>query len=418
MAYGKGAVAKLNSGKTAFVFGGVPREVCEVEVVEDFDRYCTARIVSRNVKADSIPGANWADLPYEVQLREKKAIVRDALLRNAKFKEDIVDKVLKNVVASEAEWNYRNKIELAYANSQIGMIDQSSNEFVEVNSFPLAHKSIEGAPKALAGALKFALHGQDYGLFRVGVRHSDRTNETQVALWTTPGWFPRHEVAKIISDALDVTSIVRIIASEGKTRKIKQVEVLDGAPTWSEKLQGFRYQLSAPSFFQVNTSQAEVLQQHVISSLISNPSSLIPEKVVDLYCGAGTFTLPLAKEGFGVVGVELAGSSTRDLKVNLEKNNLKAKIVCDEVERALPSLDNFDACVVDPPKCGLNKGVIKSLIKKSPKQIVYVSCDPMTLARDLQKLCSAGYSLEKVTPVDMFPQTHHIETVVSLTRKG
>ena len=456
MAYGKGAVAKLASGKTAFVFGGVPGETVDVEVVEDFERYCTAKIVSREVKAEAIPGANWADLPYVAQLLQKKKIVRDALVRNGKFDEELAGTVLKDVVPCENPWNYRNKIELAYANGTLGMVvggtvlslqerqrgtvlDPQERQrgtvlVVPVKTFPLAAKAIENSPKALAGALKFALHGEDCGLFRVGVRHSERTGETQVALWTTPGWFPRHEVASIISDSINATSIVRIIADSGKMRKIKQVEVLHGCHDWTEVLHGchacskaadgchecsetqssFKYSISAPSFFQVNTPQAEVLQELVLSSLFPNPYSLIP-KVADLYCGAGTFTLPLSKAGFNVTGVELAGSSTKDLKANLKTNHLQASIICDEVERALPKLGEFDTCVLDPPKCGLNKGVIKALLAKKPTHMVYVSCDPMTLARDLQKLCNAGYSLASVTPVDMFPQTHHIETVCLLT---
>ena len=413
MAYGKGAVARLKTGKTAFVFGGVPGETVDVEVVEDFERYCTARIVSREVKAEAIPGANWADLPYDLQLQQKKAIVQDALVRNGHFDSDLVGAVLEDVVPCENPWNYRNKIELAYANGMLGMMAEGTALMESVKTFPLAAKPIENSPKALAGALKFALHGEDCGLFRVGVRHSEQTGETQVALWTTPAWFPRHETASIISDTINATSIVRIIADAGKVRKIKQVEVLHGLPTWSEKLGNFKYSISAPSFFQINTPQAEVLQNLVVSSLIPNPYSLIP-KIADLYCGAGTFTLPLAKAGFNVTGVELAGSSTKDLKVNLKKNHLRANIICDEVERALPKLEEFDACVLDPPKCGLNKGVIKALLTKKPTHIVYVSCDPMTLSRDLQKLCSAGYSLASATPVDMFPQTHHVETVVGL----
>ena len=417
MAYGKGAVAKLSSGKTAFVFGGVPGETVDVEVVEDFERYCTTRIVSREVKAEAIPGANWADLPYDVQLQQKKNIVNDALVRNGHFETELVGMVLEDVVPCEYPWNYRNKIEFAYANGTLGMMAEGMALVESVKTFPLAAKPIESSPKALSGALKFALHSEDCGLFRVGVRHSERTGETQVALWTTPGWFPRHEVASIISNTINATSIVRIIAASGKMRKIKQVEVLHGGHAWSERLSNFKYSISAPSFFQVNTSQAEVLQELVLSSLFPNPYSLIP-RVADLYCGAGTFTLPLVKAGFTVTGVELAGSSTKDLKCNLKNSHLQAEIICDEVERALPKLEEFDACVLDPPKCGLNKGVIKALLTKKPPQIVYVSCDPMTLARDLQKLCNAGYSLASVTPVDMFPQTHHVETVCLLVRRN
>ena len=412
MAYGKGAVAKLRCGKTVFVQGGVPGETVDVEVIGDFDRYAIARIVSRKVKADEIIGADWADLPYEMQITEKENIVFDALVRSAKFEASTIERVLNPCVECENEWNYRNKIELAYANNTLGMNLEGSNKFCEVKSFPLAKKQIENAPKALAGALKFALHGESCGLFRVGIRFSEKTSETQVALWTEPGWFARHEVAKVISDTIDSTSIVRIIAEPGKARKIKQVEVLSGNPTWSEYLNGYIYAISAPSFFQVNSEQAEKLQSLVLEAI----SKTGAENVADLYCGTGTFTLPLAKAGFDVTGVELAGSSTKDLSRNLKRNRLVAGVICDEVERALPKMKNFDACVLDPPKCGLNKRVLRALLDKNPQTIVYVSCDPMTLARDLKTLADAGYTLTSVTPVDMFAQTHHIETVAVMGR--
>ncbi|MDO4841844.1 MAG: TRAM domain-containing protein, partial [Phoenicibacter congonensis] len=404
MAYGKGAVAKLASGKTVFVRGGVPGEACEIEITQDHERFAEAKIISREVKADQIMGADWADLDYSAQLDWKKNCVRDALIRNAKFDAEVVDSVLQDTVASPNEWNYRNKIELNWKNGKLGMMDEGTNHFVQVSEFPLAHKEISKAPKALAGSLKFALRGEDCGIFRVGIRHSERTGDIQVAIWTTPGWFPRHEVAKVIEDATGANSIIRIIADAGKTRKIKQVEVLQGNPTWSEKLNGFDYSISAPSFFQVNSSQAEVLQKLVLDALaptrngddelfasikkscVCHENAALhngdDELIADLYCGAGTFTLPLAKAGFDVIGVELAGSSTKDLARNLNDNRLDADVICDEVERALPKMPRFDACVVDPPKCGLNKGVVKQLIKRAPRKIVYVSCDPMTLSRD------------------------------------
>ena len=451
MAYGKGAVAKLACGKTVFVRGGVPGETCEIEITQDHDRFAEARIVSREVKADQILGADWADLNYSAQLEWKKNCVRNALVRNAKFDAETVDSILQDTVASPSEWNYRNKIELNWKNGKLGMMDEGTNHFVQVSEFPLAHKEISKAPKALAGALKFALHGEDCGIFRVGIRHSERTGDIQVAIWTTPGWFPRHEVAKVVEDATGANSIIRIIADAGKTRKIKQVEMLQGNPTWTEKLNGFTYSISAPSFFQVNTFQAEVLQSLVLDALtqvqkgddefitsfkkssVSCENAALhngddefcaaakngdEELIADLYCGAGTFTLPLAKAGFDVVGVELAGSSTKDLSRNLACSRLDADVICDEVERALPKMPHFDACVVDPPKCGLNKGVVKQLIKREPRKIVYVSCDPMTLSRDLKAFAQGGYKIEKATLVDMFPQTHHVETVAVLSKFG
>lgn len=386
MAYGKGGVAKLASGKTCFVFGGVAGEEVEIEVTEEHERYCEAQIVSREVEAT--PDADWADLSYDEQLDAKRAIVQDAMTRNAGL-----DIVVDEVKASPKTEGYRNKVEFLDATPLLGNKDCFA---------------------AIQGALRFATHGEDVGIFRIGVRNSESTSSFEIAIWTTAGWFPRHEVAKVLQDSLGPTSIVRIISEPGRMRKVKQLEVLAGEGFWREDLSGFRYQVQAPSFFQVNTAQAETLQQLVIESL-PEPVEGSVRKITDLYCGCGTFTLPLAKAGFEVTGVELAGTSTKDLAKNLKKNNLHAEVICDDVARVIKDLD-FDACVVDPPKSGLDKKVTAALLqKKNCKKIVYVSCDPMTLARDL-KVLKDVYRVERVTPVDMFPQTHHIETAVSLRR--
>lgn len=412
MAYGKGGVAKLQSGKTVFVFGGVPGEEVEIVVTEDHERYAEAKIVSREVKAT--PDADWADLTYGQQLDAKRAIVQDAMTRNAGL-----DIVADEVKASPETQGYRNKVEFLDTDPLLGNKECFT---------------------AVQGALRFATHGEDVGIFRIGVRNSERTGSFEIAIWTTAGWFPRHEVAKVLQDSLNPTSIVRIISEPGKMRKVKQLEVFAGDGYWRENLSGFKYQVQAPSFFQVNSAQAETLQSLVLSAIagkqdmqtsdreceelpplgatttarpesdifaksknvdfLSRGACAASQRVADLYCGCGTFTLPLAKAGFDVTGVELAGTSTKDLAKNLKKNNLHAEVICDDVARVIKDLD-FDACVVDPPKSGLDKKVAAALLQKEDcKKIVYVSCDPMTLARDL-KVLKDEYCVERVTPVDM-----------------
>ncbi len=255
--------------------------------------------------------------------------------------------------------------------------------------------------------MSFLSRSGDLGIFRVGVRHSLRTKDTEIALWTSPGSFPRAAVAKTLGDALRTTSIVRVMAEPGKARKVKGVERLSGKGCWEEQLGDFKYFISAPSFFQVNTAQAEKMIKLVIDELDIQEDDI----VADLYCGAGTFTLPLADYAEEVFAVESAASSVRDLRRNLEANGTWAEVIGGDSARELPLLGHLDALVVDPPRAGLAKGVAESIASAAPTKLTYVSCDPATWARDVARLRKVGYELVKAHPVDLFPQTYHIETV-------
>lgn len=419
MSYGPYAVARRESGKIVFVRGGIPGEICEIEIFKETKKLDFARIVSRPVLAEKEPGASWADIDYLQQLECKRTNIVDAIVKNKCLSKDDAEEKTCSVLKSTEKF-YRNKIELLWVQNKLGMMREETNEFCPIEHFDLAVENISCLPKKIAGALRFALHGEDCGLYRVGLRGSLRTGKIELALWTEPGWFPRQEVASILQSCAPFTSIVRIIANQNKMRRVKSVEVLAGRGYWHEKLGDLDYYVSAPSFFQVNSSQAEKLQEIVLDFLDdkkgSNESCKIVE-VADLYCGCGTFTLPLARAGYEVVGVEVAGSSTRDLVRNLKRNNLKAKVICDDVERYLRKRPLVKACIVDPPASGLNKNACKYLLESNPSKIVYVSCDPTTLARDLKMFKDAGFEVNAIQPVDMFPQTYHVETVVLLERK-
>ena len=171
--------------------------------------------------------------------------------------------------------------------------------------------------------------------------------------------------------------------------------------------------LSAPSFFQVNTPGAERLVELVLEVLSPTES----DEAMDLYSGAGTFTLPLAKRAAWVSAVEAAGSAVRDLRRNLEAAGLgNAEPIGGDAGREFPDTD-ADIIVVDPPRAGLAPEVIDLLSKQGARTIAYVSCDPATLARDLERFERIGtYQVSRVMPVDLFPETFHVESVVSLTR--
>ncbi len=312
------------------------------------------------------------------------------------------------------------------------MSEAGANTVTSIDSCPLANTIIAKAPKAARGALRYLSGDTDLGIFRVGVRGSVRTHDVEVALWTNPGPFPRAQAAKILREALpNATSIVRVVAEPGKARKIKQVEGIWGKGCWEEELAKTRFLTSAPSFFQVNTPAAERLVSCALAFLSGienfNPAedtldttsvhkALDGAYVADLYAGGGTFSVPLAMSGADVVAVESAGSSVRDLRRNAERAGVEIDVVGGDAARELPELGELDALIVDPPRAGLAPGVPQSIAQAQPKRVVYVSCDPATLARDVAAFEPLGYHLQAVQPVDLFPQTFHVETVCLLSK--
>lgn len=437
MGYGSEAVGRLSSGKAVFVEGGAPGDVAVVEVVEDKGSFARARIAElaepspvrvQPVWADpaAASAAPWQHLAYEAQLAAKRANVAAALERTAGFDAAAAAELVQPCLPSKRQWGYRNKIELGAATDArgaftLGFHREGSPEVEQAQTCPLAHDAVAKAPKALRGALRYLQGSDDLGIYRVGVRTSVRTRETEIALWTRPSGFPRAAAAKMLKSALRATSVVRVLADPGKARKIKGLEVLDGKGHWEEQLGGARYLASAPSFFQVNTAQAEKMVACAIDALggktgEDGPRGLDGMLVADLYAGCGTFSVALARAGADVIAVESAGSSVRDLRRNADANKVDIEVIGGDAARELPELGGLDALVVDPPRAGLADGVVDDIAAACPDRVVYVSCNPATWARDAKRFEDAGYRLAGVQPVDLFPQTYHVEVVSTFER--
>lgn len=430
MSYGSAGVGRLASGKTVFVEGAAPGDVVELSLVEEKPSFARARVERllepsslRSAQApactQSCGGCPWAHLSYEAQCEAKRSHVVQALVRTAHFDAARAEELVAPCIGSKREWGYRNKIEMGVGFDQagrfaLGFRPEGTHELAQPDSCPVAHRNIERAPKALRGALRFLQGSQELGLFRVGVRGSLRTKDLEIALWGKPGAFPRAAVAKTLSSALKATSIVRVVADPGKARSVKKVEALSGKGCWEERFDAsdIRFLTSAPSFFQVNTAQAEKLCELVIDGL----GSIEGMFVADLYAGGGTFSIPLAKAGADVAAIESAGSSVRDLRRNAERNNVDIEVIGGDAAYELPELGELDALVVDPPRAGLAKGVVEDIAAESPECVAYVSCDPQTWARDVARFETCGYKLEAAKPVDLFPQTYHVETVSFFSR--
>ncbi len=421
LAYGGDAVGHLEDGRVAFIQGGCPGDRAAVEVTEERDRFVRGRVVellSASPDRVSAPcpyfgdcgGCNWQHVAYATQLEAKRQAVVDALLRIGGLED--AERRVRPTVPCRSEYGYRNKIELvadpASMRPQLGFHRAGSDQVVEINECLLLSKRARKAPRALSGALRYLAGEADLGLARVGIRCASHTKDLEVAIWTSPGPFQRAAAAKILSQALPVSSLVRVLSrGPQKRRAIAGVEVLSGKGFWRERLSGLDYSVSAPSFFQVNTSMAETLIELMISILQPDGS----DRVLDLYAGAGTFTLPLAAQAGEVVAVESASSSVRDLRRNLEQSGLWAEVVGGDAAREIADLGHFDVAVVDPPRTGLASEVVDALASVRPRALAYVSCDPATLARDTRLLAAAGMELVAATPVDLFPQTYHVETV-------
>lgn len=435
LSYGSAGIAHAGDGKTIFVKQGVPGDVVRVAIDEDKPRFARghilevlqdgpARIQTPCPYATACGGCPWQHIAYETQLEAKRENITAQLVRIGGINSKQADNLVEACRASKQQMSYRNKIEMAVGRDKAGRLAlgfrrQDSHELIAVDRCPLATRHLERAPKALRGALRFLAGGNEHttddnplGLYRVGVRSSERTGSTEIALWTKPGVFPRAAAARTLSSTLKATSIVRVLAYEGKQRSIKGVEVLAGKGFWQETLAEFTYRISAPSFFQVNTAQAEQLISLVIEGLDITETS----HVADLYSGAGTFTLPLADRAGEVIAVESASSSVRDLRRNAETAGVWVDVRGGDSARELAHMGHLDALVVDPPRAGLTEAAIAGIAQAQPARLAYVSCEPATWARDVARLADYGYTLTRVTPVDLFPQTYHCELVSIFSR--
>lgn len=421
LAHGGDGVTRLADGRTAFVAGSCPGDIVTLEITEDHGRWVRARIdellePSPDRVQPPCPyvglcgGCQWQHVAYSRQLVEKRRGLVDALTRIGHLAEPDV----AETIASPAEYGYRNKIELAVSGTghslKVGFARAGSTEVIPVDDCLLLARSKTKLPKSLAGALRFLMTRGNTHIVRAALRVST-SGEVAVDVRTMPGPFPRSLAARVLSEATGARTVTRtMIRDAGDARDIAGVEVLAGPGSWNERLGGDRYRISPPSFFQVNTAAAALLRQTAIAALDADGTM----RIADLYAGAGTFTLPIARAAGEAVAVEASKYALSDLRHNLEAAELDADIVPGDAAYALPEIGYVDAALIDPPRAGISDKAMRALVGARIPRIVYVSCDPATLARDVARLAEAGYTPGRFVPVDLFPQTYHLETVAVL----
>ncbi|MHB1357744.1 MAG: class I SAM-dependent RNA methyltransferase, partial [Anaerolineae bacterium] len=395
ISHGGDAVGELD-GKTIFVPLGIPGETVRISITKDHPRYANARLVevlepSPQRVAPSCPhfgrcgGCQWQHIAYPYQLELKQRIVSSQMQRIGKLPNVRVLPVL----GMENPWAYRNNVQYALdASGQLGFRALHSHDIVPISECWIAHPLLED----LAASFDLECAGLSGLTLRVGAA----TGEQLVI-------FEGDSVPDIEVD-FPVSCLYQTPQGE--------VTVLVGDSCYHEQLNQRLWQVSGPSFFQVNTLQAEQLLR-AVSERVQDSSI---GTLIDAYCGVGTFALSLASRARRVIGIEESPWAIYDA----EANRLANEDVSFEVgatEELLPGSINADSTVIlDPPRAGCELKVLQALAVKGAKQVIYVSCDPATLARDLAILTRYGFQLGDVQPIDMFPQTSHIECVVSVTR--
>jgi 23S rRNA (uracil1939-C5)-methyltransferase len=431
LAHGGAGVARAN-GYVVFVRDAVPGDRVRARITKSKRSFAEADPVELlDPSPDRVepvaphPGAPWQVLPYERQLEEKESQVRDALERLGGFERPPVEPIVPAV----QRLRYRNKVEYSFGTRENGelvlgfhrrgrfdLIDDVSRDI-------LASERVDELREAVkAWCRQEGLSAWDrraqIGLLRnLVVREGRRTGRLQACVVTSPGaQFRAAELAASVpADSVLWTRAgsVAETTSEGVTERIK------GEPALEEELCGLTFRISPDAFFQTNTEMAERLY----ASAVELAGLTGRERVLDLFCGIGTIALVLALDSAEVWGVELIEQAVADAIENARLNGVdNVSFFAGDVRLAMrPLLERSgrpDVVVVDPPRAGLSNKVARRVLEAEAERIVYVSCNPTTLAPNARQFADAGYALRTVRPVDMFPQTPHIECVALLERSG
>ena len=404
LTYGGDAMGRLPDGRAVFVPFGLAGERVRIRLTEQKRGFArgellevlepsSQRIAPRCRHFGICGGCHYQHLAYEDQLAAKTEILRDQLTHIGKVENPPV----KPMVASPMPWNYRNHVQ-----------------------FHLTREGRLGYVSALTP--NPSPSGRAGKVFPISECHLPE--EPLNDLWPQLEFEPGAEIERVSLRAGD--ELMLVLESENDEPPALEVEagisvvhlyaghpvVMVGEGHLSMQLHGREFQVSAASFFQVNTAMAEKMVDHLLNKL-----PMAADTILDVYCGVGLFSAFLAPRCKRLIGVESSASACEDFAVNLDEFD-HVELYEGMAEDVMPHLEaEPDLALVDPPRAGLERDVLDSILKMKQRILAYVSCDPSTLARDAARLIAGGYQLIEVTPFDLFPQTYHIESI-SLFQRG
>ena len=372
-------------------------------------------------------GCQLMHIDYEKQLSIKKEIIENALTRIGKL-----DVPVSEMIGNDTPFRYRNKMIFPIGIDRngkkiCGFYRERSHDIVELDDCLLGDEIISKIIKVVMAFIekyKITVYNEEQhkGIVRrLFIRKGFHTKEIMVVLSINAKTLPHYaELADNISKISDDIKSVILNFNTKKTNAVLGDEnaVIFGAETITDYLLGMKYEISPHSFFQINPYQTEKLYNKALELADIGEN----DNVMDLYCGIGTISLSAAKKAKSVIGVEIVEQAILNARKNAEENGIKnvtfyASDASEIVPKLIDSGENPDIVILDPPRKGSNEKTLASIIKANPKRIVYVSCNPATLARDLRFLEDNGYKTKSVYGVDMFSQTMHIESVAILVKK-
>lgn len=371
-------------------------------------------------------GCVYRHIAYEEELRAKQQRVQDALERIG----GLHDIVLNPIVGAEQPDHYRNKaqIPIGFENGKIrmGFYANRSHQIISCNECLLQPKAFAAAMNAFqewAEKTGEDVYNEQTGKGRLRhlyLRQAEATGEMMVCVVVNGnGVHHEPELVELLRKNVPGLKSVIINSNREKTNVIlgKKCRTVWGSDSITDILCGLKFNISPMSFYQVNRSQAERL--YTIAGKYAGLTG--SETLLDLYCGTGTIGLSMADKAKNVIGVEIIEQAVEDAKKNAARNGIEnAEFLCMDAAKAADMLASRgvkpDVVILDPPRKGCDASLIETVAGMAPQRVVYVSCDPATLARDLKLFASKGYRAEEATPVDMFPRTAHVECIVLMSR--
>ncbi len=415
---------------TVFIEGALPGEKVSAEIIDTKKNYAVGKLIKiLRESPDRVQpicpifkecgGCQLQHLKYSAQLIWKRQQVIDALERIGKIR----GVEIFNTLGMENPLRYRNKMQFPVGkNLAIGCYARGSHKIIDTDTCLIQKAAADKVLVAVKKILrKFHISPYDEdshkGILRHVMSRVGFNGELMIVLVTASKILPNEKnIAKAIRAELpEVTSIQQNVQTFHNNVILgRETKILFGKPTIKDKIGKLEFNISARSFFQVNTAQAEILYETA-----KNFACLTgKEIVIDAYCGTGTIGLYLAKSAYKVIGIEIVNSAIDDAKKNARENKIRnAEFIVGDAMKVIPRLDIYaDVVIVDPPRAGCDRKVLETLAAMNPARIVYVSCNPATLARDLAILAEFGYHTKKIQPVDMFPHSSHIEAVAQVEK--
>ncbi|TCL37173.1 23S rRNA (uracil1939-C5)-methyltransferase [Anaerospora hongkongensis] len=423
---------------TIFVSQALPGEVVEVQVSEVKKNYAKAKLTGvKQASAERVEplcsvyqscgGCQLQHLSYAGQLNAKRQQVVDAVTRIGK----LADVAVHPTLGAANPWYYRNKMQFPVGKAggkvAVGCYSQGTHAIINTENCCIQHavnNTIADQVRRIVTEFNIPTYDERTGegvIRHVMGRVGTATGEVMVALVTAVDKLPSQEkvIAALRQAIPGLTSIVQNVnPKRGNIIMGETTRTIWGKDTITDKLGDLTFHISARSFFQVNTEQTVLLY----GKAVEYAGLTGQETVIDAYCGTGTITLFLAGQAAKVYGIEIVKPAIADAWQNAQTNKIEnVEFIAGDAVEVMPELYRNgvrpEVIVVDPPRAGCEPKVLETFVKMKPERIVYVSCNPASLARDLAILSEQGYQTMEIQPVDMFPHTHHVECCVWLKRK-